>query len=183
MIGFAFAKVPDCAYERPGMGLLGLASVEADRPSKVEAKPGNSSVQVTQTRVRGVEIYRLPWIRDPRGDLTVGEFGKEFPFVPKRYFVVFGVSSGTLRGEHAHKNCHQFLICAQGQCTALVDDGLSRETFILDNPSIGLYVPPLVWGTQYDYSFDGALLVFASEYYDPSDYVRDYDEFRKMTSK
>ena len=110
----------------------------------------------------------------------MGEFGKEFPFEPRRYFIVFGVSSGTQRGEHAHKKCHQFLICAQGRCTALVDDGTVRESFILDNPSVGIYVPPMIWGTQYDYSVDGALLVFASEHYDPSDYVRSYGEFRGM---
>lgn len=151
--------------------------------ARIKASPGSAGVQVIPTRVRGVEIHRFPWVQDPRGDLTVGEFGKEFPFVPKRYFIVFGVSSGTLRGEHAHKDCHQFLICAQGQCTALVDDGVAREAFILDNPSVGIYVPPMIWGTQYDYSLDGALLVFASEYYDPNDYIRNYTEFTLAASR
>src|SRR5438552_438666 len=83
------------------------------------------------------------------------------------------VSAGTLRGEHAHLACHQFLICAQGSCTALVDDGVNRREVTLNNPSVGLYMPPMIWGTQHSYSTDGALLVFASDYYDPGDYVRD----------
>lgn len=144
---------------------------------RFDARPGNTSVQVTPTDLLGVNVFHFPWVNDPRGDLTVGEFGKDFPFVPKRYFIVFGVSPETLRGEHAHKQCHQFLICAQGSCNAIVDDGVVRREFVLDNPSVGIYVPPMIWGTQYNYSKDGALLVFASHYYDPGDYIRDYDEF------
>jgi len=148
-------------------------------PMKAEVRPGEREVRREPLGLGGVEIYRFPWVKDPRGDLTVGEFGAGFPFQPKRYFIVFGVSPGTLRGDHAHKRCHQFLICAQGHCVAQVDDGVSRREVLLDNPSIGLYVPPMIWGAQYDYSVDGALLVFASEHYDPLDYIREYGEFQK----
>ena len=146
--------------------------------SKVEARPGETQVSSEPIGDRGVALYRFPWIQDPRGDLTVGEFDKGFPFQPKRYFIVFGVSAGTLRGEHAHRNCHQLLICAQGSCKALVDDGVTRREVRLDNPSIGIYMPPMTWGTQFDYSADAALLVLASHHYDPDDYIRDYDVFR-----
>jgi UDP-2-acetamido-3-amino-2,3-dideoxy-glucuronate N-acetyltransferase len=61
----------------------------------------------------------------------------------------------------------------------LVDDGENLQEVVLDNPSVGLYMPPMIWGTQYDYSMDGALLVFASEHYDPADYIRSYDDFKK----
>jgi dTDP-4-dehydrorhamnose 3,5-epimerase-like enzyme len=145
---------------------------------KFEAVPGAREVHVESTGVRGVDLYHFPWIQDPRGDLTVGEFGRAFPFQPRRYFIVFGVSAGTLRGEHAHRSCHQFLICAQGSCIALADDGVNRREVILNNPSVGLYMPPLIWGTQHSYSTDGALLVFASDYYDPGDYIRDYSAFQ-----
>lgn len=152
----------------------------AEQTIRVESAPGEKQVRRVATGVRGVDLYRFPWVNDPRGDLTVGEFGKEFPFVPKRYFIVFGVSQGTLRGEHAHKKCHQFLICAQGQCQAVIDDGVTRREVLLDNPSVGIHVPPMIWGTQYNYSTDGALLVFASEHYDPDDYIRDYSEFQSV---
>ena len=146
-------------------------------PLKPETKPGARDIRVEPTGIRGVDLYYFPWIQDPRGDLTVGEFGRGFPFHPKRYFIVFGVSAGTLRGEHAHRACHQFLICAQGSCTALVDDGVNRREVILDNPSVGLHVPPMTWCAQYAYSADGALLVFASDHYDPANYIRGYDAF------
>jgi hypothetical protein len=148
-------------------------------PIKIETRPGGKEIRSEPLGVRGVDLYHFPWVQDPRGDLTVGEFGSGFPFQPKRYFIVFGVSAGTLRGEHAHKRCHQFLICAQGYCTALVDDGVTRREIVLDNPSFGIHVPPMIWGTQYNYSADGALLVFASERYDPDDYIRDYGEFQQ----
>lgn len=134
-------------------------------------------VRTEPTGVRGVDLYYFPWICDSRGGLAVGEFGRGFPFQPKRYFIVSGVPAGERRGVHAHKRCHQLLICAQGSCTALVDDGTERREFVLDNPSIGLYVRPMIWGTQHVYSSDGALLVFASDYYDEDDYIRDYGAF------
>ena len=148
-------------------------------PVKIESRPGGTNVVVTPTEVRGVEIYRFPWVHDARGDLTVGEFETEFPFRPKRYFVISGVPKGEIRGEHAHKQCHQFLICAYGQCSVTVDDGATRLEVQLDNPSVGIHLPPMIWGRQWQYSADAALLVFASEAYDPADYIREYDAFLK----
>jgi UDP-2-acetamido-3-amino-2,3-dideoxy-glucuronate N-acetyltransferase len=136
-----------------------------------------SKVETEAVGVRGVMLYRFPAVKDPRGDLTVGEFENEFPFQPKRYFIVSGVPSGAIRGEHAHKQCHQFLICAYGQCSVTVDDGTTRLEVVLDRPSTGIYVPPMIWGRQWQYSADAALLVFASERYDPDDYIREYGAF------
>jgi acetyltransferase-like isoleucine patch superfamily enzyme len=136
-------------------------------------------VQTTESKVRGVKIYELPLIRDPRGNLTVGEFERTLPFVPKRYFMTFDVPSFDVRGEHAHRTCHQFLLCVRGSCAVVVDDGLNREEFLLDRPMFGVHVPPMVWATEYKHSQDSRLLVFASEYYDPADYIRDYQTYLK----
>jgi UDP-2-acetamido-3-amino-2,3-dideoxy-glucuronate N-acetyltransferase len=144
---------------------------------KVESNPGETKVLTRPTGVRGVDIYQFPWVKDPRGDLTVGQFESEFPFRPKRYFIISGVPAWEIRGEHAHKNCHQFLICAYGKCSVTVDDGTTRREILLSQPSIGIHIPPMIWGTQWQYSPDASLLVFASELYDPSDYIREYDEF------
>lgn len=147
------------------------------RPAESVPTPGATKGLATPTSVRGVEIYTFHSVSDPRGDLTVGEFDQRFPFQPKRYFIVSGVPSSEIRGEHAHKQCHQFLICAYGRCSVTVDDGTTRLEFELSRPSIGIYVPPMIWGRQWQYSADAALLVFASDLYDPADYIRDYDEF------
>lgn len=129
------------------------------------------------TVVRGVTTHKLPLIPDIRGSLTVGEFGKHIPFVPKRYFMVFDVPSKETRGEHAHRVCHQFLICVRGSCAVLADDGVNRTEVLLDSPDKGIYLPPMVWGVQYKYSEDAVLLVFASHHYDAADYIRNYSEF------
>jgi len=123
-------------------------------------------------------LQSLRVAKDLRGELSVGEFERDVPFTPKRYFLVFNVPSRETRGEHAHKVCDQFLICVRGSCGVLLDDGSTRRELTLDRPSIGLYMPAMLWGTQYRYSADAVLLVFASHYYDPDDYIRSYDEFK-----
>lgn len=137
----------------------------------------NSFEPSTTSIVQGVKVYLLPKATDIRGSLTVGEFERSIPFCAKRYFMVFDVPSVETRGEHAHKSCHQFLICVCGSVSVVVDDGKNRQEFTLDNPSMGLHLPPMIWGIQYKYSQDAVLLVFASHYYDADDYIRDYNEF------
>ena len=131
------------------------------------------------TTVRGVAIHKLPLIPDIRGSLTVGEFEEHIPFAPKRYFIVFDVPSKETRGEHAHRACHQFLICVRGSCSVLVDDGENRIETVLNSPDLGIHLSPMVWGVQYKYSEDAVLLVFASHHYDSADYIRDYSDFIK----
>lgn len=134
----------------------------------------------TATRVAGVNLHRMPRVPDIRGSLTVGEFDRSIPFAAKRYFMVFDVPSVETRGEHAHRECHQFLICVRGSCAVVADDGTNRQEFLLDRPDVGIHLPPMVWGIQYKYSADAVLLVFASHYYDNADYIRDYSEFRQL---
>lgn len=131
--------------------------------------------------VKGVQLYQMPRIEDIRGSLTVGEFERNVPFPVKRYFIVFDVPSLETRGEHAHRACHQFLICVRGSCALVADDGATRQEFTLDRPDVGIHLNPWVWGIQYKFSADAVLLVFASHYYDSADYVRDYTEFCRLT--
>lgn len=136
--------------------------------------PSSKSASVV---VRGVTVVPLKVVRDPRGDLMVGEFGPQIPFAPMRFFTVFNVPPGSIRGDHAHKRCHQFLVCLRGSCTALVDDGVNQDEHLLDSPGRGLYMPPRIWGTQHRYSSDAILLVFASHLYDADDYLRKREDF------
>jgi dTDP-4-dehydrorhamnose 3,5-epimerase-like enzyme len=132
---------------------------------------------VLRTSVQGVTLHRLKLVKDMRGSLSVGEYSRDIPFTPQRYFLVFDVPSADVRGEHAHRSCEQFLVCAKGQLAVVADDGSRREEFRLDSPEIGVYLPAMVWGIQYRYSADAVLLVFASHAYDPADYIRSYDDF------
>jgi dTDP-4-dehydrorhamnose 3,5-epimerase-like enzyme len=139
--------------------------------------PGLKREPVSGTGVRGVTLHEFPIIRDLRGGLSVGEFERDIPFKPLRYFMVFDVPSKETRGEHAHRECHQFLLCVSGSCAVVADDGRQRLEVTLDTPNRGIYLPPMTWGIQYKYSADALLLVFASHHYDAKDYIRDYREF------
>ena len=154
--------------------------VDADRRKVSVGSSLASDVGAQPTQVRGVSLHRMPRVVDIRGSLTVGEFGRSIPFAVKRYFMVFDVPSMETRGEHAHRECHQFLICVRGSCAVVADDGAHRQEFLLDRPDVGIHLPPVVWGIQYKYSADAVLLVYASHYYDGADYIRNYAEFRQL---
>ncbi len=129
------------------------------------------------TGVGGCCIYKLPKFVDLRGSLSVVEFEKDLPFTVKRCFWVFDVPSKEVRGEHAHKECHELLFCVAGQIVVQLDDGLNRAEVKLDTPSLGIHVQPCVWTTQYKYSKDAVLVVLMSHPYDANDYIRDYNHF------
>ena len=132
--------------------------------------------------VRDVRLFELPLIVDLRGSLTFAEYGEILPFIPKRYFLVFDVPGKEIRGEHAHRKCHQFLTCIKGECSVIVDDGQKRAEILLNRSNQGLHIPPMIWALQYKYSQDAILLVLASRKYEAQDYIRDYAEFlREVT--
>lgn len=139
-----------------------------------------SAEKSTHLRVKDAKLYSLPLIDDLRGGLSFAEVGTHLPFVPLRYFVIFDVPSEEIRGEHAHKKLKEMLICLRGSCVVSMDDGINCDEVLLDSPSIGLYLPPMVWGKQYKYSKDAVLLVLASELYETDDYIRNYDEFKDL---
>ena len=145
-------------------------------PIEESASTASSRTSVASA-VAGVKLISLTHALDMRGSLIAGDVEKQIPFDPKRFFVVYDVPSAELRGEHAHRVCEQFLVCLKGSVSAIVDDGVHREEYLLDRPDIGLFMPAMTWGTQYRYSADSVLLVLASQLYDNGDYIRDYDEF------
>lgn len=150
--------------------------VDAPRQS-TQVTTTTDRIGAFETAVTGVKVHRLPRVTDIRGSLTVGEFERSVPFTAKRYFMIFDVPSAETRGEHAHRECHQFLVCIRGSCAVVADDGFNRQEFLLDSPDVAIHLPPMIWGIQYKYSSDAVLVVFASHYYDSSDYIRDYSEF------
>jgi len=135
------------------------------------------SATAEPTQVEGVIFQRLPLVDDPRGLLSFAEVARHVPFAVKRYFLVFQVPSEELRGEHAHRAQHQFLVCVHGRCAIVADDGIHRQEFILDAPNLAIYLPPMTWAVQYNYSRDAVLLALCSGEYDAADYIRDYAEF------
>lgn len=114
---------------------------------------------------------------DERGQLVALEELKDIPFNIKRVYYMYDTVEGVHRGYHAHKALEQILICIHGSCRILLDNGSEKETVLLNKPYEGLYVANVMWREMYDFSPDAVLMVLASEYYDETDYIRDYDEF------
>ena len=139
-----------------------------DPPAKINLEVGNCSLHLMRT------------YSDNRGKLSVGEFPEELPFIAKRYFLIYEVPENIMRGEHAHKLCKQFLVCLKGSCKVYLDDGMNNLSLTLSSPNVGIYIPEMIWGCQYEYSDDSILLVFASELYDREEYIRDYTQFKEM---
>jgi UDP-2-acetamido-3-amino-2,3-dideoxy-glucuronate N-acetyltransferase len=133
--------------------------------------------------VKGVLVVELPRITSDLGSLVVAELGAGLPFAAKRMFTLFEIPHGEARGIHAHRHCEQFLVCVRGSVVAVVDDGHQRQEVLLDSPELGLYMPAMTWGTQYDYSADAMLVVLASDPYEKADYIEDYDEFKELAQQ
>jgi len=117
---------------------------------------------------------------DHRGELVALEIGhaKNVPFDIKRVYYIYRTANGVSRGYHAHKDLKQVAICVSGSCKMLLDNGLVREEVLLDTPTKGLLIESMVWREMHEFSDDCVLMVLASEHYDESDYIRDYQEFR-----
>ncbi len=120
---------------------------------------------------------KLKKFTDGRGDLTPVEGKQDIPFEIKRVYYLYNVGAGIERGKHSHRKLHQVLVCLNGSVCIKVENTLETKSVLLDDPCKGMYIGPLVWREMYDFSDDAVLLVFASEYYDENDYIRDYDEF------
>ena len=119
---------------------------------------------------------------DERGSLVALEGNKSVPFDIKRVYYIFGTKEGVSRGFHAHLNLKQVAVCVTGSCRFVLDNGKQREEVVLDKSTIGLLIDDLTWREMYDFSPDCVLMVLASEYYDESDYIRDYQEFLQIVN-
>jgi UDP-2-acetamido-3-amino-2,3-dideoxy-glucuronate N-acetyltransferase len=125
-------------------------------------------------------LFQFTFASDYRGDLVAIDFDKQLPFKPKRFFTTFNVPNGAVRGEHAHFECDQVLLAIAGEVRVLLDDGFNRQEFMLDDPTVGLYVPKLTWGSQESLTPSSILGVFASHVYEEADYIRDFDRYIKL---
>lgn len=146
-------------------------------------QPSTQSVShSTGEVIHGANLLQLPKFRDLRGSLIPIEFDSLLPFIPKRIFCVFEVTGERIRGEHAHHECHQILICINGSLRVLVDNGAERREVNLDSPQTALHIHPLVWASQRRFSPNAVVLVLASHSYDNADYIRDYNDFQKVVA-
>ena len=131
-------------------------------------------------QLMGYELIDFKTLGDERGSLIAIEEGYNTPFDIKRVYYIFDTKQGVERGFHAHINLKQIAIAVKGSCIFVLDNGTKREEIKLDNPNQGLFIEGLIWREMKDFSIDCVLVVLASEHYDESDYIRDYEQFLKV---
>lgn len=122
-------------------------------------------------------IIELPRINDPRGNLTFIEGGRHIPFDIKRVYYLYDVPSGATRAGHGHQALAQVIIAMSGSFDVTLDDGAKQRLYHLNRSYYGLYVAPMMWREINNFSSGSVCMVLASEFYDPSDYFYEYEDF------
>lgn len=130
--------------------------------------------------VEDAKIIELPKILDARGNLSFAEQNNQIPFEIKRTYWIYDVPGGESRGGHAFRKNEEMIIALSGAFDVVVDDGERQKRFNLNRSYYGLYIPKGLWRTMENFSTNAFALEFGSEHYDKSDYVRDYEQFKKM---
>lgn len=125
-------------------------------------------------------VIEVPRVNFRAGNISIVEGLKNLPFVPKRVFYLYDIPAGEARGAHAHRECHQFIIAASGSFEISLDDGFNKKTVALNRPFHGLHIPPGIWAHELNFSSGSICLVLASMKFEEEDYLRDYNEFKKL---
>ncbi len=125
-------------------------------------------------------VIELPRIANRAGNITPIQSGLNVPFDIKRVFYLYDIPAGESRGAHAHKQCHQFLIAASGSFEIMLDDGENKRVVQLNRPYYGLHIPPMIWACELNFSSGAICLVLASDTYQATDYIRDYNQYQQL---
>jgi len=125
------------------------------------------------------QLIDIPIAHDQRGNLSVVEGGQLIPFDIKRLYYLYDVPGGATRGGHAHRNLRQLIIAASGSFDVILDNGKTRQKFSLNRSYRGLYIPVMTWREIENFSSGAVCMVLASEHYDESDYIYEYQDFLK----
>ena len=133
--------------------------------------------------MQGVELINFAIRGDYKGSLVPIEGGQDIPFDIKRVYYIWGTNYEAVRGHHAHRKLEQIIIPIAGNCDFILDNGKIKETVHLCSPNQGLYIKHNIWREFTNFSENCVILVLASEHYDESDYVRDYEQFKKEVNK
>lgn len=130
-----------------------------------------------QTSVSDASLIHLKKIHTDEGNLVVCSEPDGLPFQPRRVYYLYDIPAGESRGGHGHKKLQQLIIAISGSFKIQLKDGIESRTEFLNNPAIGLLLPPGLWREITDFSGGSTCFVLASAEYDPSDYIRTYSEF------
>ncbi len=129
-------------------------------------------------------LIQVPTIQDGiDGTVSIAENFKQIPFEIKRVYYIYNLANQeAIRGKHAHKKLEQVLFCLSGSFLLQLDDGTNQEDMLVYKPNIGIYLGKELWHIMTNFSSNCILMVLASDFFDESDYIRDYNEFLKYVA-
>ena len=130
--------------------------------------------------IEKVKIIDLPKILDPRGNLSFLESNNHVPFEIKRTYWIYDVPGGEIRGSHAFKKSHEFIIALSGSFDVVLNDGKKEVKYSLNRSYYGLYVPNMLWRRVENFSTNSLALIVSSIPYDQNDYIRNFNEYKKL---
>ncbi len=136
-----------------------------------------------RTNIEMCETVKINNIPDDRGSLCFVESGKDINFKIKRIYYIYGVPKDSKRGSHAHKNLHQLFIPISGKFDLKINDGDKEKIINMKSPSIGIYIPPMIWREVENFSRTAVCLVLASEFYSLDDYIYNFDYFKELKNE
>ena len=134
------------------------------------------------TNLNAVRVIDIPKILDERGNLSFIEELNHIPFQIKRTYWIYDVPGGEVRGGHAYKTLHEFIVALSGSFDVVLDDGIAKKTYSLNRSYYGIYVPNMIWRSIENFSTNSLCMILASADYDENEYVRDYEAFIKVNT-
>ena len=135
---------------------------------------------ITTLQPKGCFLVQLPKVSDERGSLAFGEAERHIPFPIRRIFWTYDIQDDNMRGDHAHRTCEMVLFPIGGSFDIELDDGETQQVLHMDDPSTGVFIPPLVWCKLMNFTKGAACISLASEEYEPEDYIHDYEELKRL---
>jgi hypothetical protein len=136
--------------------------------------------EINNNTVYDCSILSLPKIHNRAGNITALNGLVNLPFEIKRIYYLYDVPGGEERGGHAHKELQQLIIAASGSFDITIDDGINKKTYSLNRPYVGLLLVNHIWRELHNFSSGSICLVLASHIYEADDYIRDYEEFKRL---
>ena len=133
--------------------------------------------------MNNAKIFELPKIEDPRGNLSFIEEENHIPFKIKRSYWIYDVPGGQVRGGHAFKKQNEFIVALSGSLDVMVSNGDEEQTFQLNRPYYGLYIPNKLWRQMKNFSTNALAMVLSSTEFSEEDYIRDFDKFKNFISE
>ncbi len=130
-----------------------------------------------------VKLINLPKISDPRGNLSFFESGNHIPFEIKRTYWIYDVPGGEIRGSHAFKESHEFIVALSGSFDVVLHDGEKEVKYSLNRSYYGLYIPNMLWRRLENFSTNSLALIVSSINFDKMDYIRNFEDFIKIKNE